>query len=270
MYTPMVFERYERKYLLSPSAKDAVLRAMEGRMEIDMYGRTTIRNIYFDTEGFDLIRRSLQGPEYKEKLRIRSYRQVEAKEDVFVELKKKYKGIVYKRRIEVPAFQAMDWLIAGGEKPDLLSRSEQPNFRQIRDEIDYFLRRYEGSGLSPKVFLSYERVAYAPVSGSKEDIRITFDTNILARDRDLFLSSPTYGSPVLEDGLTVMEVKVPRDGAIPMWLARTFSENGIVRSSFSKYGKYYQETAGARQKIIGTMEREDLPALHMKGELLYV
>ena len=67
-----------------------------------------------------------------------------------------------------------------------------------------------------------------------------------------------------------MEVKVPRDGAIPMWLARAFSENGIVRSSFSKYGKYYQETAGARQKIIGTMEREDLPALHMKGELLYV
>lgn len=266
----MVFERYERKYLLSPSAKDAVLRAMEGRMEIDMYGRTTIRNIYFDTDGYDLIRRSLQGPEYKEKLRIRSYRQVGDKDDVFVELKKKYKGIVYKRRIEVPAFQAMDWLLAGGEKPDFSTASEQANFRQIRDEIDYFLRRYERSGMGPKVFLSYEREAFAPVKGSKEDIRITFDTNILARGKDLLLSSPAYGDPVLDQGLTIMEVKVPRDGAIPMWLARTLSENGIVKSSFSKYGKYYMETAGARQKIIGTLLREDIPELDMKGELLYV
>lgn len=270
MYTPMVFERYERKYLLSPSAKDAVLQAMKGRMEIDMYGRTTIRNIYFDTDGYDLIRRSLQGPEYKEKLRIRSYRQVGDKDDVFVELKKKYKGIVYKRRIEVPAFQAMDWLIAGGEKPDISTASEQANFRQIRDEIDYFLRRYERSGMGPKVFLSYEREAFAPVKGSKEDIRITFDTNILARGKDLLLSSPAYGDPVLDQGLTIMEVKVPRDGAIPMWLARTLSENGIVKSSFSKYGKYYMETAGARQKIIGTLLREDIPELDMKGELLYV
>ena len=270
MYTPMVFERYERKYLLSPSAKDAVLQAMEGRMEIDMYGRTTIRNIYFDTDGYDLIRRSLSGPEYKEKLRIRSYRQVGAKDDVFVELKKKYKGIVYKRRIEVPAFQAMDWLLAGGEKPDISTASEQANFRQIRDEIDYFLRRYERSGMGPKVFLSYEREAYAPVSGSEDDIRITFDTNILARGKDLLLSSPAYGDPVLDQGLTIMEVKVPRDGAIPMWLARTLSENGIVKSSFSKYGKYYMETAGARQKIIGTLFREDIPELDMKGELLYV
>lgn len=266
----MVFERYERKYLLSPSAKDAVLQAMKGRMEIDMYGRTTIRNIYFDTDGYDLIRRSLQGPEYKEKLRIRSYRQVGDKDDVFVELKKKYKGIVYKRRIEVPAFQAMDWLIAGGEKPDISTASEQANFRQIRDEIDYFLRRYERSGMGPKVFLSYEREAFAPVKGSKEDIRITFDTNILARGKDLLLSSPAYGDPVLDQGLTIMEVKVPRDGAIPMWLARTLSENGIVKSSFSKYGKYYMETAGARQKIIGTLLREDIPELDMKGELLYV
>lgn len=266
----MVFERYERKYLLSPSAKDAVLQAMKGRMEIDMYGRTTIRNIYFDTDGYDLIRRSLSGPEYKEKLRIRSYRQVGDKDDVFVELKKKYKGIVYKRRIEVPAFQAMDWLLAGGEKPDISTTSEQANFRQIRDEIDYFLRRYERSGMGPKVFLSYEREAFAPVKGSKEDIRITFDTNILAREKDLFLSSPAYGSPVLDQDLTVMEVKVPKDGAIPMWLARTLSENGIVKSSFSKYGKYYMETAGARQKIIGTLLREDIPELDMKGELLYV
>lgn len=270
MSTQMVFERYERKYLLGPSEKQAILQAMEGRMLLDRYGKTTIRNIYFDTSGYDLIRRSLQGPEYKEKLRIRSYRQVSPLDPVFVELKKKYRGIVYKRRIEIPGFQAMDWLSAGGDKPAPDPDPEQPNFLQIRDEIDYFLRRNERAGLSPKVFLSYEREAYAPVKESKEDIRITFDTNILARDHDLHLSSTAYGGPVLDEDLTVMEVKVPRDGAIPMWLARTLSENRIYRSSFSKYGTYYKECVEVRHPIIGMSEREELPEPDMKGELLYV
>ena len=108
--TQMVFERHERKYLLDPSAKAAVLAAMSGHMQLDRYGKTTIRNIYFDTDDYDLIRTSLSGPEYKEKLRIRSYCQVQSDGEVFVELKKKYRGIVYKRRVSIPEFQAMDWL----------------------------------------------------------------------------------------------------------------------------------------------------------------
>ncbi len=243
MSTQMVFERYERKYLLDPAAKEAVLRAMEDRMAIDQYGKTTIRNIYFDTLDYSLIRTSLSRPEYKEKLRIRSYRQVGSRDDVFVELKKKYKGIVYKRRVEVPEFSAMDWLCAGGEKPLTDEVSYQPNYLQIGREIDYFLSRYREADLAPKVFLSYEREAYAPVSEEEKrsGLRITMDTNILARDHDLFLRSPVYGTPVLDKCLTVMEVKVSKDGAIPMWLARCFSENGIVKSSFSKYGKYYTD-----------------------------
>lgn len=282
--TQMVFERYERKYLLTPSAKAAVLAAMENHMQLDRYGKTTIRNIHFDTDDFDVIRTSLSGPEYKEKLRIRSYSQVNPDEEVFVELKKKYRGIVYKRRIEIPEFQAMDWLLGGGEKPEkevnidkLLEpgsgkEPDQPNFRQIADEIDWFFRRYKRSGMAPKVFLSYEREAYAPVENSEtpEGFRITLDTNILARRSDLSLRSGICGDQVIDKDTTVMEVKIPKESAMPLWLAHCLSRNEIIRSSFSKYGRYYQETAGARQKIIGTMEREDLPALHMKGELLYV
>ncbi len=83
------FQRYEMKYLLTPAQKALVLQAMKPHMQLDQYGRTTIRNIYFDTENFRLIRRSLEKPAYKEKLRIRSYRAVGPNDDVFVELKKK-------------------------------------------------------------------------------------------------------------------------------------------------------------------------------------
>ena len=61
-------------------------------MELDHYGRSTIRNIYYDTDNYRLIRKSLEKPVYKEKLRVRSYRQVSQDEEVFVELKKKYKS----------------------------------------------------------------------------------------------------------------------------------------------------------------------------------
>lgn len=102
MAAQMTFQRYELKYLLNPAQKQAVLQAMDGHMELDQYGRVTIRNIYYDTETFRLIRRSLERPCYKEKLRVRSYRQVSPEEPVFVELKKKYKSVVYKRRLSLP------------------------------------------------------------------------------------------------------------------------------------------------------------------------
>lgn len=57
-------------------------------MALDEYGRTTIRNLYFDTDNYRLIRRSIDKPAYKEKLRVRSYKQADADSTVFVELKK--------------------------------------------------------------------------------------------------------------------------------------------------------------------------------------
>ena len=59
-------QRYEIKYLLGAREKEAVLQAMSPYMELDEYGRTTIRNVYFDTDSFRLIRRSLEKPAYKE------------------------------------------------------------------------------------------------------------------------------------------------------------------------------------------------------------
>ena len=105
MANQMVFKRYEIKYLMTHSQRDAVLEAMEPYMSMDAYGHSSIRNIYYDTPDFRLIRESLDKPVYKEKLRVRSYGPASAGDEVFVELKKKVQGVVYKRRIAMPGIQ---------------------------------------------------------------------------------------------------------------------------------------------------------------------
>ena len=221
-----VFQRYEIKYILTREQYADIKDAISGKMQIDAYGLTTIRNIYLDTEDYRLIRTSLDHPVYKEKIRIRSYRHVGQNDNVFVELKKKYEGIVYKRRIESENYLAMDWLCAGGDAPDE---------SQIGKEITYFRDFYQT--IAPKALITYEREAYAPVDPERDDLRITFDRNILGRDYDISLSGGIYGNKILPEGQVLMEIKVP--GVFPLWLTRYLSEHNIRKSSFSKYGEYY-------------------------------
>ena len=186
-----VFSRYELKYLLTPDQKRKVIRAMEPYMRPDAYGRTTIRNLYYDTPSYRLVRQSLEKPVYKEKLRIRSYAQADPESTVYVELKKKYDAVVYKRRIGLPEQEAMAW-IAGA--------APCPKDEQIVREIDSFREFYKE--LDAKVFLSYEREAYFALDGS--DFRVTFDESILCRQEELTLCSGAWGIPLLEPGQTLM------------------------------------------------------------------
>ena len=219
------FQRFELKYILTRPQKEALLRAMEPYMRLDQYGRVTIRNIYYDTPSYRLIRASIERPVYKEKLRIRSYRQLVPGEDAFVELKKKFKKGVYKRRLSMPFHESIDWLKG-------VDSLQPPG--QIGEEIRYF-RDFYGD-LRPTVFLSYEREAFYSLDGS--DFRVPFDENILARDTALSLCSQVYGSPILPTELTLLELKAP--GAIPLWLTDFLTKNKIYKTSFSKYGTAYQ------------------------------
>lgn len=225
MSTQMVFKRYEMKYLLDKKQKEKVLQAMEPYMQLDQYGRSTIRNIYYDTDNYRLIRTSLEKPIYKEKLRIRSYRAVSPEDMVFVELKKKYDSIVYKRRINLEERQARAYL--AGTAPS-------PIHTQITEEIDYFLEFYQT--MKPRVFLTYEREAY--FSKEPGEFRVTFDENILFREEDLSLGSDIYGTPILQPEYTLMEIKTPE--SIPLWMVKVLSQERINKTSFSKYGSAYQ------------------------------
>ena len=221
-----VFERYELKYFLTAPQKKALLEEMKGRMWLDQYGRTTIRNIYYDTENFRLIRNSLDHPVYKEKLRIRSYQRADLSDMVFVEIKKKYEEVVYKRRVAMPKIAAESWID---------SRINIPFKNQITSEIDYFLKFYEG--IEAKAFLSYEREAYS--DGRDPEFRLTLDENTLARYTELDLGSDIWGTKLLPDGITLMEVKIA--DAMPLWMSHFLSRNNINKITYSKYGTYYKD-----------------------------
>lgn len=224
-----VFKRYEIKYRVTEEQRQAVLRAMEPYMSIDDFGLTTIRNLYFDTDDYILARHSIAKPDFKEKLRIRSYARASKDSTVFMELKRKYDGVVYKRRVGLTESEADSW--TAGRGAPLIHR-EHP---QLAGEIDYFLGLY--GDLKPVVYLSYDREAYRMKDGS--DFRVTFDSRIKARDYDISLESDVYGTDLIGEGEYLMEIKC--SGGIPLWMTSVLSAEGIYKTSFSKYGTAYRK-----------------------------
>ena len=252
-----VFKRKEIKYLLSREKRNALLPILEACMEPDAFAHSSISNLYYDTPDFRMVRRSLEKPMYKEKLRLRSYGTPENTSTVFPEIKKKAMGIVYKRRISLPYQEAVSFLsgqqIASTDTCDgttqQIASTDTCNgmtqqiastdmcdgtTRQILHELDWMLASYEN--LSPRVFLSYERDSYKGVSDPS--LRLTLDQDILFRTDRLDLREGAFGEAILLPDQTLMEVKI--SNAAPLWLAQALSEIGIFPVSFSKYGRAYE------------------------------
>lgn len=233
MENQMIFKRYELKYLVTKEQRDEILWAMEPYMTADRFFHSSIRNIYCDTPNYRLIRQSLDKPVYKEKLRLRSYGPAGMGDEIFVELKKKYESVVYKRRLEMPQKQALEVLMGKAPLPD----------SQIGREIDAALQFYQE--LIPRVFLSYERDAY---HAWDSDFRLTFDDCIRYRTQALTLDSDPWGEALLDGDTVLMELKIP--DSMPLWMASLLSRLGIVKTSFSKYGAAYQQILLNQQKGI--------------------
>ena len=218
-----VFRRCEIKYLVTDEQRTAILSAASEHMEPDSWGATTVCNVYYDTPTSLLIRRSLDKPTYKEKIRVRSYGRRTPGSPVFVELKKKYKGIVYKRRAVMDEVRA-EALLAGNGDPQT----------QIEREIDFAVRRYEG--LAPACYIAYDREAFYAIDD--HEFRMTFDRNVRARWDDLDLTSSTDGEQLLPEGMNIMELKCA--GAIPLWMVRVLDHLNLRKASFSKYGNAWK------------------------------
>lgn len=220
-----VFQRYEIKYRITRAQQARILEAIRSRMKADAYGVSTICNVYFDTPDHLLIRRSLEKPLYKEKLRLRSYGRSDPEGTVFLELKKKYKGVVYKRRVALPEAQAMAYLCEGKRVGDT----------QILREIDYVLAYY--GDLRPAMYLCYDRRAFYGVEDPM--LRLTFDDNVRWREDRLRLTEDTDGRQLLPQDTVLMEIKTAT--ALPLWLTDILTREKIYKSPFSKYGTAYLE-----------------------------
>ncbi len=221
-----VFKRYELKYILKNDQYKNLCNFMKDHMVLDEYGRHKISNMYFDTDDYRIIRNSIEKPKYKEKLRVRCYGQPNENSEVFIELKKKFKGVVYKRRILSDHSEAMSYLNGDNR---LYGNS------QISQEIDYFMQNYET--LKPRVYLSYDREAY--YSNEDSEFRMTFDFNVKMRDSNLSLCETKEDKEVLQNDLVILEVKTV--SGLPFWFLDYTSKNALYKTSFSKYGTAYNK-----------------------------
>lgn len=228
-----VFQRYEKKYLLSERKYRQLRETLRNRFVPDEYGKSTVCNVYFDTPDSRLVRTSIEGPVYKEKLRLRSYGIPRQDSTVFVELKKKYKGVVYKRRVDMPLNDAEQFLYER-QRPQYLN--------QIGREIDWSLQYYDH--IQPAMYLCYDRVAL--LGADDQNLRVTFDSRILWRKGDLNLQAGAWGVPLLPEGRRLMEIKIP--DAMPVWLADALDELEIYPTSFSKYGAAYRAARPGKEE----------------------
>lgn len=263
-----VFERKEIKYRLSACQHQAMVAALAGIMVPDEFGCTPIVSVYFDTPTRSLIDRSLERPVYKEKLRLRSYGAPHEDDRVFVELKKKFEGIVYKRRVGMSYAAARAYLggLSYGKAcaqyplPDLDMASESLASRSFQNarEIDRFIVHHRP--LRSSMVIACRRTAYrlmdTPGPGCEvDDVRITFDEEVAYRD--LFSPNPAGPShPLMEKGQAIMEIKSA--GPFPLWLVQALGGCQAYPSSFSKYGEAYRACANAMKAQGG----KAVPASH--------
>lgn len=216
-----VFKRNELKYLITPSEMQILIEKFKPFVEDDEYGETTVYSLYYDTPDKRIIRKSIEKPPFKEKLRVRKYGDKKGG-NVFIELKRKVDGVVYKRRIELSEDLALDYL--GGKAVSLDG--------QIKKEIDYFISFY--SGLKPSTLITCERVAY---KNDETELRVTFDKNVRYRAVNLGFY-PDKADVLLTDNAVLMEIKTPY--AMPLEIVKILSEHKLYKRSFSKYGTAHE------------------------------
>ena len=229
----VVMKRYELKYLVSAEQRAFLEKRLRVLFRSDQYGETSIASLYYDTPDFRLIRTSIEKPEFKEKLRLRSYGLATDSSPVFLEMKRKAYGVVYKRRVQTTIPLVGKFFDGTG---DICAQG------QINTELTYFRDLYQN--LEPACLIIYDRTAFFEPDG---DLRLTLDRNPRYRMTDLDLRVSMDGISLLPEGYSVLEIKVQQ--AMPLWLTAILSEGKIYKTSFSKYGAAYaQQIAQARQK----------------------
>ena len=218
-----IFKRQELKFILTDEQVAAMNTLFNNHLQPDTYSDYLVQSIYFDTENWDIIRASIEKPIYKEKMRLRCYGIPGQNSTMFLELKKKYRGVVHKRRISFPVEE-----LSRRTAREIAATSTSITGRELN-------KHFETYPVSEKVHISYRRKAYS----DGNDLRITCDTDLKFRTNELDYQNPNDGLDIISKTLTIMEIKTL--GGMPMWLAQALSKLRIFPTSFSKYGVGYKK-----------------------------
>ncbi|EOH90947.1 polyphosphate polymerase domain-containing protein [Enterococcus pallens] len=250
-----IFERREKKYLMTPEKFDLLLTRLQEYMTIDEYGLHTIHTIYYDTEDLAVIRHSVDKPKFKEKMRLRSYGLATNQSTVYLELKKKVAGVTYKRRTAMTYQEAKNFLNYG-VKPQ-----EQ---KQIFKELDWYTQQQK---LQSTVLISYDRIALK--HKKDENFRITFDQNIRYSLEHFELDQVDQHPQIrlTTEPTVLMEVKIFE--AFPLEISRLFSELQIFQGKFTKYGNVYHWVLFPEWEKQHTRQSNQTIKTIERGESLY-
>ena len=237
------FKRIEKKYIVDKEDLDRLLEDLREYLVEDDFPNSSITNIYFDTEDFQVIRDSIAKKNEREKIRMRTYAtDPKPSSQVFLELKKKdAQGIGHKFRL---ATNLGDIQIFMGNGDTVHVPSEN---KQLVDELSQLRDKYQG--LDARMYIFYNRFSLKEKHTIKKQpqtkIRITIDQNLTYRDYDVDILSGVYGNKLVGEGKVVMEIKTP--GEQPLWLKTILEKHGIEPKSFSKYGTAYRKSQGILQ-----------------------
>lgn len=221
----MIFKRREKKYLITQEDYMRLMGLIKEKLAPDKHGKSTVCSLYLDTPSYLLIRNSIDAVSYKEKLRLRSYGVPNGEKNIFFEIKKKYKGIVYKRRVTMDLDTAYKYM----------ESREKPFDSQIMREIDYMMKFYNYP--QPNVCILCEREAFFGID--EPDVRLTFDRDLRYRRGFPNKENIREGTRIINANEYIMEIKT--SGAMPLWLAGALSECGIYPGKFSKYAHAYYD-----------------------------
>lgn len=218
-----IFQRIEEKYFLNKKTKEKFFKNIKKYIAKDKYYESKILSIYFDNDNKDIVRRSLDKPIYKDKIRLRSYGIPSLNSDVFLEIKNKYEGVTGKRRVILKLSEFYDYFY-----------NNKISDNQIMKEIDYLFKYYD---LKPNCFVGYDRISF--VGKNDLGLRITVDSNLIGRTNDLKLESGSYGNKYFDEDIFIMEIKTLN--SMPLWLTKELANLEIFPISFSKYGEIYMK-----------------------------
>ncbi len=242
-----IFTRYELKHAIDTPTYINLIRELEPYTIKDPHGdqdgRYTISSLYYDTANDQFHHERMFTQPFRQKLRLRVYNDASLDSPAFLEIKKKHKRLVNKRRTKMKLRDVYDFIdrqeAIGDDVPYDVSNV------QILREIDFFKNLYP---LQARVIVSYERQAF--ITTRDEGIRITFDNNLRMRRQDLRLENGSYGELYFEASFFVLEVKLM--GRMPLWLTRILSNNGCGIQPFSKYSNsFYRDIMiGEKRKIL--------------------
>jgi len=225
------FARYEFKFVLSQSRRDALeddvsqLMRFDGFVHPELENSYLVRSLYFDNEIASNYYEKIDGVRFRQKFRIRTYGQSpDPALPIFLEEKGRYIERTFKRRVAIDV-DHLDIFCDPNRHFELLDL--YPGVDLIERLVFSSARKL----VRPRVLVDYVRRPY--VSDFDMNFRVTFDSQLRAAATDIIFPNESAYWRMCDAGYTIVEVKFHR--RVPAWFHRVLQSHNLRRLSISKF-----------------------------------